>query len=145
LTTARKDREEERKDARETRRRKWEEERNAREKADADYLKKREDEREGRSHARNTELQENSLSNYQSRRGEAWDRHVQTRANFRKNQETRLTDEEARIEQELKQQSKAKESIKERHALRAAREEAAERRSRDDAKKVSQRSRKDEK
>jgi len=135
LTTARKDREEERKGARETRRQKWEEERNAREKADADYLKHREEEREARSHARNTELQENSLSSYHSRRGEAWNRHVETRSNFRKNQENRLTEEEARIEQELKQQNKAKESIKERHALRAAREEAVERRMREDAQK----------
>lgn len=62
-----------------------------------------------------------SLSSYQSRRGEAWGRHVDARKNFRARQETRSVEEKKAIDRETEELKKRKNLLRERQEFKAKR------------------------
>jgi len=131
LTTARKDREETRTIARETRRSKWEDERRDREKADQLYLQKREDERLARREHRKHEHQESSLSHIYNKRDNAWNNHVEDRTKFRERQSQRLIEDKKEADHELEEIKNRQEALKERQVLRAARAASADEKARE--------------
>lgn len=66
-------------------------------------------------------LTSSSLSSYQSRRGEAWGRHVEARKNFRAKQETRSAEEKKAIDRETEELKKRKDLLRERQEFKAKR------------------------